>query len=133
MTRNGSEFHYVIAIRSKQLNLHALDKWAVMHVGRNFDDANHRYKLAQEFLKPMRGEMVVFKIDAADISRIWVVGLVGTRRSPKLEDVRNASDEVRKTFWRRAGMETSYLDIFAQPAVVQEPERGGWLNRFMPS
>lgn len=131
MADANEEYHFAIGVRCKRLEIPQMNwgKWMVMHIGKDFDEMNRRWRIAREFLKPLGGELVVYKIDANNIGRVWVLGLFGVRNPPPLADVIPATDDLKHGFWRRAGMETGFLDR-RRPAA---PQQRNWKNWFAPA
>lgn len=122
--------HFALSVRAKRLEIPDMvrGKFMIMLMTRDFEDVNRRYKLAQVFLRPLAGEMVVFKIDANDIGKVEVIGAYMVPRKPKMTDVVMAASDIQKAFWRKAGVETGYLSGRTAKAAApqKKPYLFGW-------
>lgn len=133
MPQEPKTYHYALAVRCKQLDIPDMNrgKWMVMLMSGDFVETEMRYKHVQNYLRPLAGEIAVFKIDANDIGQVRVIGLVGSRKAPPLSDVLRADESIRKGFWRRVGINTG--DVGATPRHSTTPKRNGMLGWLMPA
>lgn len=133
MPQEPKTYHYAIAVRCKRLDIPDMTirgKWMIMFFGGDFVETEMRYKHAQNYLRPLAGEMVVFKIDANDIGQVRVIGLFGCRKAPPLNDVLRADESIRKGFWRRVGINTG--DAVPSRGAAT-PKRNGMLGWLIPA